>query len=443
MPSEILFLAVPFLTHPAFVVLAVVAVLIVLLLVVLILFEPGLEYRVVVQESRTDSDEFLHQVGALADAQVQRLVSVEVLTDGGTFYDAELAAIAAARHSVNLEAYIFERSEIGGRVLAALAKRAKAGVQVRLVLDAVGSFRTGSGCFDDLRAAGGQITWYHPLRWYNFKRLNNRTHRNLLIIDGRVGFLGGAGFADHWLRTTPKEPCWRDSMFRVEGPLVAGLQSAFAENWLEASGEILFGDEHFPVDLATSDKDSAGGQPGLVVNSAPSAGRATRGRILFQTLLAASRQSIHITTPYFIPDRSARAELIRAARERRVAVKVLTAGPCCDHLLARRLGRRHYGELLLGGVEICEYQPAMMHAKCLVVDGLWAVVGSTNFDNRSFGHNDEINLASRDAQLAARLDEDFARDLARSRPITYEEWRRRPFTERIQEVLAGLLQRQA
>ena len=438
-PVPLALSAADWLHSPVAAAVAAACVALVAFLVFLVLFEPGLAYRAEAPEAPLDSDAFLHQLGALADAQVHPNTRVEVLTDGEQFYPAELAAVAAATRTINAEFYILDPGEAARRFLAALADRARAGVAVNLLLDAVGSHKAGGELFAELRAAGGRVAFYHPLRWYNFKRLNNRTHRDLLVVDGAVGFLGGAGVSDHWLLDRPDHPRWRDTMVRVDGGAVPSLQATFVENWLEAADEVLTGDRYFPF---PPPGDGRGGAPGLVVNSTPSAGRATRARILFQVLLASARRNVHITTPYFLPDHSVRGELVKAVRERGVAVRVVTAGDRSDNPMTRRASRRVYGELLAAGVEIHEFQPAMMHAKALVVDGVWGVVGSTNVDTRSFGHNDEVHLAVRDPAFAARLDEDFARDLARSRRVTLEEWRRRPLRERVVESLTRVLDRQ-
>ncbi|MDQ2946528.1 MAG: phospholipase D-like domain-containing protein, partial [Acidobacteriota bacterium] len=227
---------------------------------------------------------------------------------------------------------------------------------------------------------------------------------------------------------------WRDTMFRVEGPAVAYLQSVFAENWLRASGEILVGDGYYHFDQAN------GPVRAMVVNSTPSAG-STRARILYQVLIHAAQKSISITTPYFLPDRSAREEVIRAIRERGVEVRILTPGKHSDHLLTRSSSRRLYGDLLKAGARIYEYQPAMIHAKVMVIDDLWSVVGSTNFDHRSFQINDEVNLAGFCQELAARLMQDFENDLRHSVEVTYDKWRRRTFF-RFYEWAGGLLENQ-
>ena len=418
-------------------VIAVGSVVVVASLLFLALFAPGLPYRVADAEPcDLDSPGFLRMIEALTDAQARRGCEVEVLTNGEVYYEAELEAISRAERSVNLEAYIFQKGEVAERFVRALAERARAGVRVKLVLDALGSFASWDSYFRELTEAGGRVAWYHPLRWHNWPRYNNRTHRELIVIDGRVGFVGGSGVADHWLKARDGRRRWRDTMFRVEGDLVLSLQATFAENWLESSGEILAGEEYFP------DLESVGDAPAFVVNSSPTTGGSTRARILFQMLLASARESILITTPYFLPDYSARREMVRAVEERGARVEIITPGVHSDHMLTRSSSRRLYGDLLRAGARIYEYQPGMIHAKTMVVDGAWSVVGTTNFDNRSFGLNDEVNLAAFDRRLAARVASDFARDRAESREITYDEWRARPLWERAYEQFGRILERQ-
>lgn len=424
----------------AFIVVQWIAIAFLCLMLVLALFEPPLPYGVgAAPEGGPESDEFLRVLAALTGAQVHRRCTVEVLTNGEAYYEAELEAIRRAQHSVNVEAYIFQKGEVTRRFLEALTERARAGVQVNLVIDAVGSFATWNGYFNELRTAGGRILFYHPIRWYTLPRINNRTHRELLIVDGTVGFLGGAGFADHWLLPNgrgKKRPRWRDTMFRVQGEAVLDMQSTFAENFLETAGEMLCDARYFPA------CDADGESLALVVRGTPSAGRSSRNRMLFQALIASARKSIQITSPYFLPDRSARAELRRAIRKRGVEVTIVTPGRHTDHLLTRVTSRRLYGSLLRAGARIYEYQPTMIHTKTMIVDGLWSVVGSSNFDYRSFGINDEVNLAARDAGIAERLAEDFAADLAESRLQTYRRWYRRPLFERAYEWVGALLERQ-
>jgi len=265
--------------------------------------------------------------------------------------------------------------------------------------------------------------------------MDSRTHRELVIVDGRQGFIGGAGVADQWFNGAKGKPGWRDTMIRVEGEAVANLQATFAENWLQAAGELLVGSAYFPdiqCPVATTT---------LVVNSTPTVGGSTRARILMQLLIASAKFDIAITTPYFLPDKTLKRELCGAV-ERGVKVRILVPGTKSDHLLTRSTSRGAYGELLKAGAEVYEYQPAMIHAKILIVDELWSVVGSTNFDNRSFGINDEVNLAVCDRAVAERLGVDFTSDLRNSERITLEDWRRRPVTERVTELLGWAFERQ-
>jgi cardiolipin synthase len=403
----------------------------------LALFEPGLPYRVSKgAPERIDSDHFVKTLEALTGAHLYQASRFEVLSNGENYYPAELAAIKAAKQSINLEAYIYQNGKVADEFNAALTERARAGVRVNLLIDAIGALSLAKFHFKDLIEAGGEVQWYHPLRWNTWPRINNRTHRELLVIDGTVGFIGGSGWADHWRYGDKKNPRWRDTMVRVEGEAVTGLQSIFAENWLESSGEILAGFDYFPFPKAPV-KTTA-----MVVGSAPTTGKSTTARVLFQTLLSSANKSIYITTPYFLPDNSATAELVRAVRERKLDVRIVVPGRHSDHLLTRRSSRRLYGPLLEAGAKIYEYGPSMIHTKSLVIDGIWGVVGSTNFDSRSFGINDEVNLAVLDQVFAQRLEQDFWKDVSQSREITYEQWRNRPYFERAHEWVGSLLERQ-
>lgn len=421
--------------HTTFVVLAVIAIAAQSLILFLAFFGPDLPYRIKkAPDAPLDSDYFLCLLAVLTDAQIHRGNSLEVLTNGNCFYEAELGAIRAAEHTINLEAYIFHRGEIGARFRDALAERAKAGVEVKLIIDYIGSFSTFRSYFKDLTAAGGRVKWYHSLRLDLLPQINNRTHRELLVVDGRVAFIGGAGISDQWFKERGKHPRWRDTVVRAEGPVVASLQSVFAQNWLRVAGEIITDMQDFLFAAGN------GNSTGLVVNSTPAAG-STRARILFQMLIAAARRKIHISTPYFLPDRSARQAIVEAVRDRGVQVTILTPGVHSDHPMTRNSSLQFYGPLLKRGVEIYEYEPAMIHVKAMMVDDLWSVVGSTNFDHRSFELNDEVNLAILDAEVTKRLELDFERDLEQSRRITYKEWRRRT-RFRIFDRLEALLEKQ-
>ena len=432
------FLMAEIMVSTGFLVVAWLSIAAVLLVIVVSLFGPGLRYRVSVHHSKDNSSaEFLHTLESLSDAKVHSGTKLAVLTNGPSFYEEELRAISDAQRSVNLEAYIFQRGEIAQRYVNALTERAKTGVKVNVVLDALGSASTTDKYFAEFKAAGGRLAWYNSATWSKLPRYNHRTHRELLVIDGRIAFIGGAGIADHWYKARKDKPRWRDTMVRVEGDSVPTLQATFAENWLESCGEVITGEDYFPEIAPRASEGAA-----LVINSTPSGGGSTRARILFQLLLASAQRSILITTPYFLPDRSMIDELVRAVCERGVEVTLLVPGKRSDHLLTRSSSRHAYGRLLKAGAKIYEYQPAMIHAKILMIDGLWGVVGSTNFDNRSFGLNDEVNLAMRDPGFVEQLRNDFGKDLAASERITYEQWRRRPFLERAPELLGWVFERQ-
>ena len=421
-----------------FFIVAIVAIVAQAYLLFLFFFEPGLRYRLETDGiASADSDDFIRALEALTDSRLCAGTSVEVLTNGDHFYIAELDAIAAAQRTVNLEAYIFQRGEIASRFLQALTERARAGVGVKVVLDAFGSAGTFKSELKQLREAGGNFAWYHPLRWNTIPNFNNRTHRELMVVDGRIAFVGGAGIADHWLLQREKKPRWRDTMCRIEGPAVAALQSTFAENWLESCDEILVGTDYFPQPESTG-----GSAKALVVSSTPSVGGSTRARVLFQLLIAAAQKRICITTPYFLPDISLRKALARAASEGGVDVRLVVPGKKSDHFQTRHSSHRFFGQLLKAGAQVFEYQPAMIHAKVLIVDGQWSVVGSTNFDSRSFRINDEVNVAVFDSSVAARLEQDFARDVANSKAISYEQWRQRSLLQRLDETMAMVFERQ-
>ena len=377
----------------------------------------------------------LHVVAAVSDADVCNDNSVTVLTDGTNFYPAELKALRSAKRSINVEVYIFWAGDVVDQFVEVMAERSRAGVRVNLLVDAVGSagMALRRGRFRRLRAAGCHVNFFHPLTPRMLDRVNIRTHREIIVVDGRTAFVGGAGIADHWMLPTRGRP-WRDMMIQVEGPAATALQGSFVENWLEASGEALVGERYFP------EWELSGTTRVLVINSS-SRGRSSHTQILHQLLLISARKSIRIVTPYFLPDPTVREEIIQAVR-RGVKVQIVTVGPHTDLKLLRAGGRRIYGDLLEAGVEIHEYEPGMFHVKMLLVDDSWSVIGTTNFDNRSFTINDEINLAIMDATFCARLSEDVDNDILNSRKVTLDEWRRRPLGQRIYEQLSRLFERQ-
>ena len=378
---------------------------------------------------------FLLLLASLVDAAINRTGHIDVFTNGDEFYPAILNAFRSAQRSINIEAYVFQKGEIARQYVELLTERARAGVRVNIVLDAFGSLGAPGKFFAPLIEAGGRMVRYNRLTWYHVLRMDSRTHRELVIVDGKYGFIGGAGVADQWYTGVQAKPRWRDTMIRVEGEAVANLQATFAENWLQAAGELIVGSAYFP-DIQCPEATTT-----LVINSTPTIGGSTRARILMQLLIASATQNISITTPYFLPDKTLLRELCNAVA-RGVQVRILVPGTKSDHMLTRSTSRGAYGDLLKNGAEVYEYQPAMIHAKILIVDELWAVVGSTNFDNRSFGINDEVNMAIRDDDVARRLAVDFISDLRQSQRITLEDWRRRPITERVTELLGWAFERQ-
>lgn len=421
----------------AWVVVGALSLLFVLLLLLAAVLGPLPQYSIshLTDLPKNDSESFLNVLESLTDAKVNRTGSLEVLTNGPCFYSAALDAMRSAQQSICLEAYVFQPGEIGRHYVETIAERAKAGVQVNLVLDAFGSWKASEALFKQLTDAGGKVERYNKVRWYSLSRIDNRTHRELLIVDGRIGFIGGAGVADQWWKGVGKSPRWRDTLIRVEGEAVPNLLATFAENWLTSHGELLAGPRYFP-EIRCDNKTIA-----MVINSTPTPGGATRARVLFQMLLATAQRTISITTPYFLPDKGLVRELCNAI-ERGVRLRILVPGRKSDHALTRSTSRGGYGPLLRAGAEVFEYQPSMIHAKILVVDGYWAVVGSTNFDNRSFGINDEVNMAVRDADFAARLERDMDADLMESRRVPLEDWEHRPLTERVSELMGWIIERQ-
>ena len=402
-------------------------------LVVVLLFTPRIDYHLSTP-LRPDSDDFLHVIQSTCQAAIHPHNGAEVFTNGAQFYPAMRDAIRAAQSSVNLEAYIFQPGAAADMLMEAMIDRAQAGVEVRVVLDSIGSSRLRNSAARRLRDGGCRVSFYQPMTWYRLHRINNRTHRELLVVDGRVAFTGGAGVADWWLLPHGGKPSWRDTMARIEGPIVAALQGVFCENWLECCGEILTSPRHWPALAA------AGHAEAMLVKSSPS-DRATSSRVVFQMLIEGAVSSIDISTPYFLPDRAMRRALIRAS-QRGVRVRVVVPGPLGDQRLVRLASRRLYRDLLENGVRIHEYRPAMTHVKALMVDDAWAVIGTTNVDNRSFEHNDEVNVAFRESAINSRLRADFEADLAASDEVTLASWSRRPLLEKLVGPVAWIFERQ-
>jgi cardiolipin synthase len=380
------------------------------------------------------SDHFVRVLESTCQAKLEPGNTVEILTDGSRFYPAMLETIRGARETINMECYIFKKGEIGDAFIDALSERAKAGVRVTLVMDAIGSFGAFHKSAKPLRAAGCRVAAYQRFTWYRLGRLNNRTHRELLVVDGNVAFAGGAGVADWWAKPMHGKPMWRDAMARIEGPVVADIAGVLAENWVECCGEILTAPETYKP------RRKVGSVAAFAVKSSPS-DRSTVSRVLFQTLIEGSNAKVRVSTPYFLPDKAFRQGLKRTCG-RGVDMIVIVPGSQTDQRWVRLASRRMYGQMLEAGMRIFEYERGMTHVKTLIVDDLWAVIGTTNLDNRSFEHNDEVNVAFRDGGVSARLLEDFERDLSHSREVTLHDWRRRPVWEKLIGSIAWILERQ-
>ena len=362
--------------------------------------------------------QFLRSMGVLLGPPLLGGNRVDTLVNGDRIFPAMLQAIHGARRTIDLESYIYWSGDIGQQFADALTERARAGVKVRVLLDWFGSHRMKQEYIDEMGRGGVEIMRYHEPHWYPVQRLNTRTHRKLLVVDGRVGFTGGVGIADQWTGDAQDADHWRDTHYRIEGPAVAQLQAAFADNWTKMSGDVLHGDPYFP------ELKPAGSSPAQMFKSSIEGG-AESMQLMYMLSLAAASQSIDLSMAYFIPVPLAMDELLAAIR-RGVRVRILLPGSHTDSKMVRAASRSYWGRILQAGGEIYEYQPTMFHCKVLVVDGLWVSVGSTNFDTRSFRLNDEANLNVYDREFARRQTEQFEQDLKRARRITYEEWRDRP-----------------
>jgi cardiolipin synthase len=304
-------------------------------------------------------------------------------------------------------------------------------VKVHVLLDWVGSARMEERLLREMEGAGIEVRKFHAPHWYTIDKLNNRTHRKLLVVDGVVGFTGGVGIGDEWSGHAQDPEHWRDTHFRAEGPVVAQMQAVFNDNWTRATGNVLHGEDYFPAIRP------AGSAPGQMFSSSPSGGSQSM-QLMYLLMINAAVRSIELSSAYFLPDELARDTIVAAVR-RGVRVRVITPGSFTDAALARRASRALWGDLLRAGVEIYEYQPTMYHCKVLVADGLLVSVGSTNFDDRSFRLNDEASLNIYDPTFARQQVDVFEQDLARSRRISLEEWEARPWTEKAWERAAALL----
>jgi cardiolipin synthase len=385
-------------------------------------------------EYAVDDPQFTRTMSVLLGPPLLDGNRVETLLNGDRIFPAMLEAIRNAKRTITFETYIYWSGEIGKAFAEALSERAKSGVKVHVILDWVGSQKMDEDAIAAMRRSGVEIEKYHQPRWYTVNRMNNRTHRKLLVVDGRIGFTGGVGIADKWSGNAQDAEHWRDTHYRLEGPAVAQMQAAFNDNWTKITGKVLHTPDYFPA------LQGVGKQYAQVFQSSIEGG-AESIHLMYLLSIAAATKTIHLSMAYFAPDEPV-MQTLSDALKRGVKVQIILPGPITDAQLVQDSSRAKWGELLALGAEIHQYQPTMFHCKVLVVDGIWTSVGSTNFDPRSFRLNDEANLNIYDRQLAARQIADFNEDLKRSKRVTYEEWLARPWHEKLREKAATLFDAQ-
>jgi cardiolipin synthase len=382
----------------------------------------------------SDDAEFRRSLSSLLGPQIVEGNKVETLLNGDQIFPSMLAAIRSAQSTITFETYIYWSGSIGREFVDALSERARAGVRVHMLLDWFGSLKMEQALIDEMKQAGIEVERFHEPHWTNWDKLNNRTHRKLLIVDGRIGYTGGVGIADQWRGQARNPEEWRDTHFRVEGPVVAQMQSVFLDNWMRATGALLHGDAYFPT------LKPAGDLAAQMFSSSPSGGSESM-QLMYLLAITAARSSIDLANSYFVPDEMTIGILVEAAR-RGVKVRVIVPSGHIDSEIVRKASRGSWGPMLQAGIEIAEFQPTMFHVKGLVVDGVFSSVGSTNFDNRSFRLNDEANLNVLNRGFGAAQQRVFDQDWALARRITLAEWQARPWSERLMERLATLLHSQ-
>jgi cardiolipin synthase A/B len=418
----------------ALIVLTIVATLVVVLVIAnLTSGEKKIEHKIE-RLYASDDPQFLRSMGLLLGPPVVGGNRFEVLVNGDEIFPSMLEGIRAAQKSITFETFIYWSGAIGEDIARALSDKARAGVAVHVLLDWVGSSKMDKRYLQMLRDAGAEVIQFHKPHWTGLGRMNDRTHRKLLVIDGRIGFTGGVGIAEEWTGHAQDEKHWRDTHFRVEGPAVGQMQAVFMDNWVKATGNVLHGGNYFP------EIDAAGDGLAHMFSSSPSGGSDDMQLMYLMAITAATR-SIHLSSAYFVPDKLTINAIVEAAR-RGVEVRIITPGKRIDTHTVREASRACWGDLLAAGVEIFEYQPTMFHCKLIVVDEYLVSVGSTNFDSRSFKLNDEANLNIYDRDFARRQTAIFDDDVAHAKRITLDEWRRRPLTEKLIERVVALLDSQ-
>ncbi|CAB3746152.1 cardiolipin synthase [Paraburkholderia humisilvae] len=418
----------------ALIVLTVVVTLVVVLLIAnLTSGEKKIEHKIE-RLYPSDSPQFIRSMGLLLGPPVVGGNRFEVLVNGDQIFPSMLEGIRSARHTITFETFIYWSGAIGEEIARALSDKARAGIGVHVLLDWVGSSKMDKRYLRMLRDAGAEVIQYHKPHWTGLGRLNDRTHRKLLVIDGRIGFTGGVGIADEWTGHAQNEKHWRDTHFRIEGPAVGQMQAVFMDNWVKATGNVLHGPQYFP------EIDAAGDGLAHMFSSSPSGGSDDM-QLMYLMAITAATHSIHLSSAYFVPDKLTINAIVEAAK-RGVKVRIITPGKRIDTHTVREASRACWGDLLAAGVEMYEYQPTMFHCKLIIVDEYLASVGSTNFDSRSFKLNDEANLNIYDRGFARQQTAIFDGDVARAKRITLDDWRRRPLLEKLLERAVALLDSQ-
>jgi cardiolipin synthase A/B len=382
---------------------------------------------VVVPDLATTDSSFVPTIEAYTNAALSAGNRVDLLLNGDQIFPAQLAAIRSARKSITYAQYFYEDGRPAQQIVDAISQRCRAGIRARVLLDGFGTLKMPIELKQTLEQSGCFVATFRPLTPWTADNANNRNHRRVLVVDGRVGFTGGSGASSKWMGNGRQKGQWRETDVRLEGPAVNDLQGAFAENWLEATGEMLGGDAFF---AAVPRRGAVAVQ---VVRSSPVSGSIAVYN-MYLLAISAARRTIYLTNPYFLPDERMAKSLVEA-RGRGVRVVLLLPG-AIDNNIVRQASRAGFGRLLEAGVEIYEYQPGLLHAKTMVVDGVWATIGSANVDNRSFALNEEVNVALYDAPMAARLGQIFAADIAHSRRVDEARWRARGPVTRLLEWLA-------
>jgi len=390
-------------------------------------------YRIAAKYTVRDP-QFARTVGTLLGPPLVDGNRVDTLVNGKEIFPAMLDAIRTAQKTITLETFIYWNSAIGGEFTDALCERARAGVKVHILIDAIGSGRINRKYVEHLKECGAEVQEYHafhvldPSSW---QYIDHRTHRKIMVIDGKLGFTGGVGIADEWTGNADNRKHWRDCHYRVRGPVVGQLQAAFCDNWMQTTGRVLEGDNYFPK------LDKAGDQWCQMFRSSFTGGSENM-ELLFLLSMAGAGHNIRMESAYFDPDALTRKRMVQAA-QRGVKLQIIVPGANIDAKLVRAASRAHWGELLKEGIEIYEYQPTMIHCKLMIVDDIWTTIGSANMDNRSFRINDEANLNVYDEKFAAEQIGNFDNDLRHSRQITVHLWEHRSLGERVGDAISTLL----